>query len=55
MTPRERDQVLVRVVELLEIADCLMQSVTTEDCYDIHNDIQDVKDSVEELMEPKND
>lgn len=54
MTPLERNLILERAVDLLEVVDCLVQSVTTgEDVYDIHNAIQNVKESVEELLEEK--
>jgi hypothetical protein len=51
MTPAEKVSILVRATELLEIVDCLVQSTVPESCYDIHNDIENVKDSIQELTD----
>jgi hypothetical protein len=49
MTPKEQSAILNRVDELLEIVDCLVQTAVPEDCYNIHNEIDNLKDSVLEL------
>ena len=54
MTPLERNLILERAMDLLEVVDCLVQSVTkdtcdSEDVYDIHNGIQNIKDDIAEL------
>jgi hypothetical protein len=49
MTPKEQSDILNRVDELLEIVDCLVQTAVPEDCYAIHNEIDNLKDSVLEL------
>lgn len=49
MTPKEQSAILNRVDELLEIVDCLVQTAIPEDCYHIHNEIDNLKYSVQEL------
>lgn len=49
MTPKEKSAILNRVDELLEIVDCLVQTALPEDCYNIHNEIDNLKYTVQEL------
>lgn len=52
MTPYERNQVLVRAMELLDIVDCMVQTATVgESVYDIHNQIQNTKDDILDLTD----